>query len=474
MRGCQGGLPRAQSRGFIDPLSLISLGFLVVTILVGTIAVNKQNANYSIRSWARIITGRCPDGSFAPDGELEYCPKAKTPTKPAPAQLPAKEAADKNTPEEKTTCTPAVLNTAGTCPDGKTIRYVRRNSDCATTTDDCPAPAAPTTAQTQPLPAPVTPTAFCDQGNDLDCSARGLRCIPDTNGGYCSAPPTPIPTQTLTPAVTTQPAEESRFVAQQQAETSYYQTHPEQKPSPAPTVAPIIKCSSFGSCYLKTYTCEKEFGQLNCSSGSKCGVHCSAPTAAPVIIKSDYQKCLDLGNSPSECSGITQNIGKTITTPAGKTECDPAVNKPFCSGGNLKTCSASGTWGLTTCSNGCENTACKAKPNPLAALNELGPPSGLGAGAAIPLPLPQSAVTSEEGFQQYAGAVGAGLGTGLAIGSAALGGTALLPAGGLPVAALMAQNAIAGSSTLQTAAAVATLSQFPASIIACQDRKSVV
>lgn len=77
---------RRRQGGFADPLSLISLGFLVVTLLVSTVVINKQNANYSIRSWARMITGRCPDGSMAPDGELEYCPKAKTPTKPVVTQ----------------------------------------------------------------------------------------------------------------------------------------------------------------------------------------------------------------------------------------------------------------------------------------------------------------------------------------------------------------------------------------------------
>ena len=152
------------------------------------------------------------------------------------------------------------------------------------------------------------------------------------------------------------------------------------------------------------------------------------------------------------------------------------AGEKFCSAGNLKVCSNSGTWGLQTCPNGCENNACKPKPTPAptvatAKIDPFANLAGLGTyGLAgnTAIPLPQSAVTSQEGFNQWQGSVFSGLGTGLAAGSAALGGAALLPAGGLPVAALMAQNTLAGSSTLQTAAAVATLSQFPASIIACQ------
>lgn len=44
------------------------------------------------------------------------------------------------------------------------------------------------------------------------------------------------------------------------------------------------------------------------------------PTLTPVTItRSDYQKCLDSGNTPTECSSITQNIGKAvITTPTAE------------------------------------------------------------------------------------------------------------------------------------------------------------
>ena len=58
MRGRQGG-PAYRQAGFIDLLSLISLGFLVVTILVGTIAVNKQNANYDIKNKAAMVDEPC-------------------------------------------------------------------------------------------------------------------------------------------------------------------------------------------------------------------------------------------------------------------------------------------------------------------------------------------------------------------------------------------------------------------------------
>ena len=428
------GLPRAQAKGFIDPISLITLGFLIVGLVVTT-SIVKNPEKLEIRNWAKICSDDCIDDSDCGENEQCYRPAGGCPVcrarrqAAAPVIVPPPDNSTvtthgtvDTTPAVTTTNTvPSTIAPAAPAQPTQPVTQKTPTSNSSLTPSEirlekklclaeggtwnnnqCQFPETTTPTTTTPIqtaPAPVTPTAFCDQGNDIDCSARGLRCIPDTNGGYCESAGTPTCTPQLiaslscqdgkrqqqwresncsiatrkvddpacsqtSSAAVTQPTEESRFVAKQKAETQYFEAHPEQK---------IPKCSDFGSCYKKDFVCEKNFDQLDCRDGFKCGVHCSTPT--------------------------------------GKTECDPAVNKPFCSGSNLKTCSNSGTWGLQTCSGGCANGACKAKPNPLAALNELGPPSGLGAGAAIPLPLPQSAVTSEKGFQQYAGAVGAGLGT---------------------------------------------------------------
>ena len=208
--------------------------------------------------------------------------------------------------------------------------------------------------------------------------------------------------------------------------------------------------ASGGSCVPNNYICSGGSYTMDCASGNKCG----------------YGSCTTPCTPNCGCAGVCKNISGTITTPLGQTECTAGTK--LCSGNNLKICSNSGTWGLTTCANGCENNACKpapAKPDQFANLPGLGT-YGLAGNSSIPLP--QSAITSSQGFQQYAGAVVGGMASGLAVSGAVVGGAAVASVGGPGVAYLMAQNAIAGSSTLQTAAAVATLSQFPASIIACQ------
>ena len=232
-------------------------------------------------------------------------------------------------------------------------------------------------------------------------------------------------------------------------------------PTATPTPPPIPYCS---------YSVQEHCG-YGCAPTLSGGTCKPAPTPTPpvIITMSDYDKCIASGNTPAECKNILDHIGQPITTLLGQQECTPGT--AYYSGNTLHQCSSSGTWGLRTCQYGYNSSsnACNTPPptttNLLAGLEGLSV-SGLSGSTAIPLP--QSAVSSTQGFQQWESAVFGGMGTGLAVGSLALGGAALLPAGGLPVAALMAQNAIAASPVLQTVAAVATLSQAPLAIIACQ------
>jgi len=245
--------------GFIDPISLITLGFLIVGLVVTT-SIVKNPESLDIRNWAKVCPDECINDSDCGKNEQCYrpaggCPVCRarrqqttapaapaqttTTTQPAPAQ-PASQP-ELQTTSEKTTCTPAILNTAGTCPDGKTIRYVRRNTNCITTTDECPDSAAPATAQ-----------------------------------------PTQLVTQTSTSNSSLTPAEirlEKNLCA---AEEGIWKNNRCQYPgttTPAQPVAP-------------------------------------QPATTNTITKSDYQKCLDNGNTPGECSPVAQNIGKPIVPAA--------------------------------------------------------------------------------------------------------------------------------------------------------------
>jgi hypothetical protein len=193
---------------------------------------------------------------------------------------------------------------------------------------------------------------------------------------------------------------------------------------------------------------------------------------------SDYDKCIADGNTPAECKNILDHIGQPITTLLGQQECTPGTT--YYSGNTLHQCSSSGTWGIQTCSSGYDPVA-----NACIAKNEIGDAcsddsecasghcmndvqfAAAHTGAPPAWNATTTCITAE---------VGQGLNnlaTGIAIGSAVAAAPVLIPSAygvvsSLPLIALMAQNAIAASPVLQTAAAVATLSQLPAAIIACQ------
>lgn len=52
------------------------------------------------------------------------------------------------------------------------------------------------------------------------------------------------------------------------------------------------QCSSFGGCVPDTYTCQTDFGQLDCPVGQKCGVHCSSkPSPSPTQCTEGATRC---------------------------------------------------------------------------------------------------------------------------------------------------------------------------------------
>ncbi|MCG2691808.1 hypothetical protein L6272_03190, partial [Microgenomates group bacterium] len=305
--------------GFIDPISLITLGFLIVGLVVTTAIVKNPDINLDIRDWARMSTGRCPDGSFAPDGELKYCPKAKTPTKPAPAkqqtapaqppaptqkqqqeQAPTEEKSEPvaavQTPPKKT-CTEGYLDTTGECRDGRMCRTLR-SIECEITTlcdgPPCTANSARFIPTIPPPPAtlpPPPPTYTCTNTAGQYCSPEG--CGPNTFGtGSCPSFKTcckPRPS-------------------------------PSPSPSPPPTIQPTITQAP------------------SSSQTSQCSPAC----------KTD-EIC-----SPTPYGYFCQKKS-LVTTPDGTTKCDGDTLSVMKSGGWVKD---------KVCENGCANSACKPAPAP--------------------------------------------------------------------------------------------------------------
>lgn len=98
---------RKHQSGFIDPLSLISLGFLVISLLVGTVAVNKQNANYDTRSRAKVCADECIDDSDCGEGQqcsrlANGCPvcRGRRQTVSAPQTVPIVQPAPATAPDD--------------------------------------------------------------------------------------------------------------------------------------------------------------------------------------------------------------------------------------------------------------------------------------------------------------------------------------------------------------------------------------
>ncbi len=138
---------KMRQEGFIDPLSLIGLGFLVVSLLVGAVVVNKQNANYDIRNKAAMAE------------PCKACVGTQCKTIASPPE-----------------CSPS-------------FNECSSNSQCAIPT--------PTSTRTH-TPVPTSaPTPNCNTGNCFnDCICKG------NTSSECSAScwtPTPVPIPTLKP-----------------------------------------------------------------------------------------------------------------------------------------------------------------------------------------------------------------------------------------------------------------------------------
>lgn len=383
--------------------ALIATVFTIIVVAISSFAVVNPDISFDYRSLAKVIN----DG-----GGGASKPKI------TPKKTPTPKIISSSSSTAKKNCT----------LDGGTWT----NNKCVFPTSTQP---TSTTPKTKKCISECNKTKDCqmDLGPEYSCSKSAdkcNKCVKKTSKSTTTPTPFPKSSPSLTPAKT---------------------------PTSTPdTAQPDSECGTVEDCPPKS-NCT-----ITACSGSprKCRYSCSTtptpsliktptptitppPSLAPTITQSDCDKCLET-NSPSECAGACRNIGKTITTPLGTHECNPETDESFCSGNAVKSCSGSGTWSMRTCQHGCADATCNPPPqtDPFEELPGLGT-YGLAGNSAIPLP--QSAVTSPEGFQKWVSSVVSGLGTGAVVGAAALGGAATLPAGGIPIAVIMAQNALAAA-----------------------------
>ena len=111
-------------KGFVDPLSIFGIGFLVVSLLVATLVVNKGGSNFDIR---KLASSGTDSGEYQnPQPETTDCP-----TKCATS--PNIEACLESCAKPTNTCTPEVIRTGSCgqvgCTTGTKPEY-KRTSDC--------------------------------------------------------------------------------------------------------------------------------------------------------------------------------------------------------------------------------------------------------------------------------------------------------------------------------------------------------
>jgi len=201
-------LPRKYQKGFVDPLSLFALGFLVVSLFVGTAVVSNPNFTLDIRQRAREVE----------DVGLSAIVKRPTPTPTrAPTPAPSRSAEDARMDRKEaqlevdiptSTPVPTTTSTSTTTPycsrfNQEDCLYGCEPSSSGGTCKNAPATPTPTTRTTSPTPTTAltpTPTPYCTRFNQEDCL---YGCEPTTYGGTCKTKTfTPTPTTPLTPTPT--------------------------------------------------------------------------------------------------------------------------------------------------------------------------------------------------------------------------------------------------------------------------------
>jgi hypothetical protein len=200
-------LPNKFQEGFIDPISMIALGFLVVSLIVGTTVVIDRTTSFDIREEAKIVTetvdkkiGTIPTKTSAPTPTQTNKPTPKRsatkPPTPTPTPSPSQTPQEQDKLEEK-------LNIS----------------------------------EKSPIPSP---TPYCSSFLNIDCQ---YGCTPTVSGGECKSKPTPTPLS----------EEESRLA--------------EKLDIPSPTPKPTPYCSSFLNIDCQ-YGCTPTVSGGECREGS--------------------------------------------------------------------------------------------------------------------------------------------------------------------------------------------------------------
>jgi hypothetical protein len=189
-------LPNKYQKGFVDPLSLFAVVFLVVSLIVGTKVVTDRQRSLDIRNEAKMIAD-CSSDSDCGSGYkciVGECITIPAPSTPKPTAKPSTED-DRLTEKEKLLDpgTPAPTPQAGCVADGKCIGPGESccngsyfDNSCYLTEARCGTKSSSST--------PTPKAAYCSTHMAQVCT---YGCEPTELGGKCKTAPTPTPSPTL-------------------------------------------------------------------------------------------------------------------------------------------------------------------------------------------------------------------------------------------------------------------------------------
>lgn len=370
------------SRGFIDPLSLIALGFLLVTVVVGSVVTNNKNVSLSIFEKASACvpeggtyangTGPCCSGLVQADcvssGSFSYCICKKPPatTTPTPS---TKSCTVRNCSGISCNSTSVTVAYSQACPSSNCTS----DSNCST----APPPSTPVTIHTPaPTPTPMliatpSPVPECISEGGVVAQGTGSCCTGliktdcVSSGSfsycYCKIPVSPTPTPSSKECTVRNCLGTSCNTTT--TTVNYASTCPVSNcVSDANCASNVITC---GGKPVGTKECNNSGGYNYCSGDGKwyskaclssetcSNGECIAQTASPILVNPTAEptaSCACVGGKyTGNCGHSTGYPCSSIATICEPTECSNKCASQVA--GNIGTCMS----GACMCSSKKEN-----------------------------------------------------------------------------------------------------------------------
>jgi len=501
-------IQRDYVKGFIDPLSLMAVGFLIATLVVGVVAVKNTSVSRNIKNKAASTTyTSCKD---VPDSECNSISGCNLKTNSSSTTSPCSES---DCSSGTSGCSYSnVITKGGTCSCTEELSTAQTQAACKSSEflGTCTWIPPTTTKVCTGNKTTTTSSRVCEGTIDtLSCQGAGRSCLDPyycCAGLNCNSDNLCVPQDCDTTKTTcvSGTLKKNNSLCNGQItvrECPYGCNNTNTDCEPAPTSLPESSClepcstdaeCGYGNyCYIPSTGCAvcKPLGTL-CTPGRKqcvgniaqtCNTSgdrwlsttctntqtCEAGVCKDNIVSmSDYDKCIASGNSPGECGNVITHIGESYSNQ----ECVPGSTQ--CTGDLLKTCSTSGTWSSITCGGGCDGTKTPAVCKPdLKAIGEtcsIGSECvsgncyadinyGGGGGMGFAFPYCHN-ISYEQYVAESSKGVAAAAGAAVAVGAV----VAAAPAIGTVATTL------ASSTIIQTGIAALTLAEGPLAIITCE------